>query len=374
MSPVAPAAGGGPFRGGPGDSVPPLLGEMQRHTQRSLNDGWLLLFGVPLVGFLLPQVAGMREGLGPAGALFWLSVVHGSVVAGVIWVSLRDWGRRRHLFSVGASSPRLGWTGYVLISAGAGYACAFGGAWLWYRVTGLPVDWSVCERCGWISLILVCAMTQYYLCLYVRADLDFASVRAAELRDTTRRIHLQSTTCRQEPEAVLGALAVLRGLVETSPAAAVRHAQSIALVYRYVLRESTRELVILRDELALLERHADLLAARCGRALRVEIRIETGQLDRFLVVPVTLHALLESAAQSARPTTQTPQGLTVALRLDGARLRFEFGPTDGTFDTLDTEAYRALDARITAIVGVPCIPIRGAGATSVSVPLLPITH
>jgi len=355
--------------------MPPAVREMRQHTQQRLNDGWILLFGVPIIGFLLPQAAGLRHALDPRGALFWASIAHGSFVSLLIWLGLRNWGRRRHLSSVWVRRPHLGWAGYVLTSAAAGYLCAYGGVWVWYAATGLPQDALVAQKCAWIALILVCVMTQLYLCLYVRADLGFASMRAAELRAKATRIRLQSSTYRQEPEAVLDALAILRSLVQTSPEAAVRHAQSIALVYRYVLRESSRELVILRDELALLDRHADLLAARGGPNLNVEIRIDSARLERYLVVPVTLHTLLEIAAQSTMPVNaRDPASLTITLLIERNRLRFAFGPTCETFDVADTEPYRALDARASAIVGAHCTAERRSGTTVVSVPLLPITH
>lgn len=334
----------------------------------------MLLLGVPVVGFLLPQASGMRRGLDPGGMLFWASVAHGALVTLVIWVGLRDWGRRRHLFSVGASRPRFGWAGYVTMSAAAGFGCAYAGTWLWYQLSGVPVDLLACLRCGWISLILSCVLTQFYLALYVRADLRFASARAAELRDRATRIRLQSSTCRREPEAVLDALAVLRSLVQSSPAAAVNHAQSVALVYRYVLRESTRELVILRDELALLARHAELLAARRGRALHMDTRIAPEHVDRFLIVPVTLHTLLEIAVPAIRPVEGGPAGaLHVTLEVEGSHLRFAFGPAH-EFAVADSDAYRAVDARVLAVVGARCAVAHRAGITSVSVPLLPITH
>lgn len=355
--------------------MPPAVGEMRRHTQRRLNDGWILLFGVPIVGFLLPQMAGLRRDLDPGGVLYWASVAHGAFVSLLIWVGLRNWGRKRHLSSVWVRRPHVGWAGYVLISAAAGFFFAYGGVWVWYRATGLPHDVRVAQSCGWMALILVCVMTQLYLCLYVRADLGFASVRAAELLAKANRMRLQSSTYRQEPEAVLDALAVLRGLVQTSPKVAVRHAQSIALVHRYVLRESSRELVILRDELALLDRHANLLAARGGRALTIEIRIDPGRLDRYLIVPVSLHTLLEVAAQSAMPIDAcTPGSLTLSLLVDRNRLRFAFGPACETFDVTGTEPYRALDARTSAIVGARCSAEHLSGTTVISVPLLPIVH
>ncbi len=355
--------------------MPPVVGEMRRHTQQRLNDGWILLFGVPIVGFLLPQLAGLRRTLDPGGLLFWASFAHGSFVSLIIWLGLRNWGRKRHLSSVWVRRPHVGWAGYVLISAAAGYFFAYGGVWVWYRATGLPFEALVAQTCAWMALILVCVMTQLYLCLYVRADLGFASVRAAELRDRANRIRLQSSTYRQEPEAVLDALAVLRGLVQTSPEVAVRHAQSIALVYRYVLRESSRELVILRDELALLDRHADLLTARSGRTLTIETRVDPARLDRYLIVPVTLHTLLEVAAQSAMPVDErAPGSLTLTLLVDRNRLRFAFGPGCETFDVTDTEPFRALDARTFAIVGAHCSAEHRSGTTVVSVPLLPIVH
>lgn len=355
--------------------MPPAVGEMRLHTQRRLNDGWILLFGVPIVGYLLPNAAGLQRALEPGSPLYWASIVHGSFVTLLIWVGLRNWGRRRHLSSVWVRRPHVGWAGYVLISAAAGYLLAYAGVRVWFRATGLPEDLLMAQRCAWMALILVCVMTQLYLCLYVRADLGFASVRAAELRAKANRMRLQSSTYRQEPEAVLDALAVLRGLVQTSPEVAVRHAQSIALVYRYVLRESSRELVILRDELALLDRHADLLTARGGRHLNIDIRIDAARLDRYLVVPVTLHTLLEVAAQSAMPVdARTPASLTLTLLVDRNRLRFAFGPACETFDVADTEPYRAVDARTSAIVGAHCSVEHSAGTTVISVPLLPIVH
>ncbi len=348
------------------------VGEMRHFTQTRLKDGWVMASGVPVVGFLLPRFAGLQDTLRADEPHFWLSILFASCITLVIWVSLRNWGRKRHLSSLWYARPYLGWSTYVLASAGAGFGGAYGGAWIWYQLTGLPLDLSVCGRIGWMSTILVCVLTQLYLCLYVRADLRFAARKAAELRDTEHRMRLQSSTYRQEPEAVLDSLAVLRNLVHIAPEVAVRHAQSIAGVYRYILRESSRELVILRDEIALLDRHADLLSARSGVRLSIVGGIEAARLDRFLIVPVTLHTLLECAVR-ARPGAASG-AMTITILIEDSRLQFRVEPADSADEFAGTPAYSALNARTVAIVGSGCTVEHRSGLTVVSVPLLPISH
>lgn len=351
------------------------VGEMRHFTQSRLRDGWVMAIGVPVVGYLLPRFSGMHANLRADELRFWLSILFSSSVTLIIWVSLRNWGRKRHLSSLWFARPYLGWSTYVIASAGVGYGGAFGGAWIWYRWTALPVDLLVCSRIGWMSMILVCVMTQLYLCLYVRADLRFAARKAAELRDTEHRMRLQSSTYRQEPEAVLDSLAALRDLVHGAPDIAVRHAQSIAGVYRYILRESSRELVILRDEMALLDRHADLLSARTGIRLSLVHGIEASRLDRFLIVPVTLHTLLECAVRH-HPTSATSatSAMTISMLIEDSRLLFRFAPAESTDGFARTSAYASLGARTVAIVGTGCTLQHRSGLTTVAIPLLPIAH
>ncbi len=348
------------------------VGEMRHFTQSRLKDGWVMATGVPVVGYLLPKFAGMQANLRVDELRFWLSILFSSTITLIIWVSLRNWGRKRHLSSLWFARPYLGWSTYVLASAAAGYGTAYGGAWVWYTWSGLPLDLAVCSRIGWMSMILVCVMTQLYLCLYVRADLSFAARKAAELRDAEHRMRLQSSTYRQEPEAVLDSLAALRKLVHGAPDVAVRHAQSIAAVYRYILRESSRELVILRDEMALLDRHADLLSARTGTRLSLVQGIEAARLDRFLIVPVTLHTLLECAVR-AHPKEQSAT-MAISMSIEDSRLLFRFERADTPDHFAGTPSYSALDARTVAIVGTGCTLHHRPGLTSVAIPLLPIAH
>jgi LytS/YehU family sensor histidine kinase len=208
--------------------------------------------------------------------------------------------------------------------------------------------------------------------LYTRADLSFANVRAVRLRAEEARALQLSIVYRQEPESILGAMRALRQLIYKDVQAAVCFAEELASVHRYILGESWRRFVMLREELEPLAAHQRLLQARFRTAFSLNITVPADAPERYLIVPASLHLLLENALlfEHFPATSPSPCVVDIAVHQCQIQLTYRWQPRP----TTRSEALRldGLAARIRTLIGLEMQVDRSGECVSVGIPLLPL--
>lgn len=332
------------------------------------EDLWVRRIGIPLTGFAVPAAGGILGPLPVDGWRYWAAIVYATAITFLVWHALRRWGFVRHGSRHWFEHPYRSWSNYLLVSILSGFVASYLAAVVWYLLIGMAVNWTVAGRVGWLAVILICVLMQLYISLFARVDLTFAASLSEQLREEDVRTRQAARAYRQEPAGILDALGALRDLIPVSPARAVRHAETIALVYRYVLRESIHDLVLLREELALVERHAELLAERLWSDLRVILAIPEEALDRYLVVPTALHSVLGACVRSGPATGADVVSIVFRLAADRLHVSIDPCPAAGGGATLE-----GIDARARETTGEGLEITRQGRATTCSVPLLPVS-
>lgn len=332
------------------------------------EDLWVRRIGIPLTGFAMPAAGGILGPLPVDDWRYWAAILYATGITFLVWHALRRWGLVRHGSRHWFEHPYRSWSNYLLVSILSGFVASYLAAAIWYLLIGMAVDWTVAGRVGWLAVILTCVLMQLYISLFARVDLTFAASLSEQLREEDARTRQAARAYRPEPSGILEALGALRDLILASPAKAVRHAETIALVYRYVLRESSHDLVLLREELALIERHAELLAERLRSDLRVILSVPEEALDRYLVVPTALHSVLGACVRSGPATGADAVSIVFRLVADRLVVSVDPCPAAGGRATLE-----GIDARVRETTGEGLEITRQEHTTTCSVPLLAVS-
>lgn len=104
---------------------------------------------------------------------------------------------------------------------------------------------------------------------------------------------LQALTARIRPHFLFNALNGVLGVIRSDPARAEQALEELAELFRALMRDN-RELVALKDELALCERYVDLEQLRLGERMLVRWKVDDG-CRAALVPPLLLQPLVENA-------------------------------------------------------------------------------
>ena len=105
-------------------------------------------------------------------------------------------------------------------------------------------------------------------------------------------------------------------LIESNSAKAKQFNDNLADVYRYILQNKARDLVLLGEELQFLQSYFLLLQIRFEKAVQLNINIRPEALDRYLIPPISLQVLAENAIKHNEFSEADPLLIGVDMQND----------------------------------------------------------
>ncbi len=149
--------------------------------------------------------------------------------------------------------------------------------------------------------LVLCATLAAGLLAYFRLLVKAFSPALAEAR-------LQALQARIRPHFLFNSLNAVLALIRRDPRRAERSLEDLADLFRSLMSDA-RQFVRLSDEIALLERYADLEQLRLGERLRITWELDSAPSDALLP-PLVLQPLLENAVyHGVEPGTATGEVL-----------------------------------------------------------------
>lgn len=108
-----------------------------------------------------------------------------------------------------------------------------------------------------------------------------------------------------DPHFLFNSLNVLSSLIDENPAQAQRFTASMSMIYRYVLEQKDKELVMVEEELNFAKNYCDLLKTRFEDSVSFDFTINENDLTSY-VVPLSLQLLLENCIKHNFATPAKP--------------------------------------------------------------------
>jgi two-component system, LytTR family, sensor histidine kinase AlgZ len=160
-------------------------------------------------------------------------------------------------------------------------------------------------------LLLLCALITGALLAYLRMVTKAFSPALAEAR-------LQVLQARIRPHFLFNSLNAVLSLIRRDPQRAERSLEDLADLFRTLMSDA-RQFVRLADEIALLERYADIERLRLGERLRITWQMDTAPPDALLP-PLVLQPLLENAVYHGVEPGTGPSDVVVQIERRGNRV------------------------------------------------------
>jgi two-component system sensor histidine kinase AlgZ len=149
--------------------------------------------------------------------------------------------------------------------------------------------------------------------------LGYLHLRAKAYSPALAEARLQALQARIRPHFLFNSLNAVLSLIRRDPQRAERALEDLADLFRTLMSDA-REFVRLADELALLERYADLEQLRLGDRLRIVWELDAAPANAMLP-PLVLQPLLENAVyHGVEPGTERGE-IVVAVERRGDRVR-----------------------------------------------------
>lgn len=168
----------------------------------------------------------------------------------------------------------------------------------WYKIfmNGV-VDWSVVRLSSIIILIAVFFLVNLYETVFLVRDVANDKLQQEQLERAKAEAELEALKNQIDPHFIFNSLNTLSHLIEEKPEKAKLFNDHMADVYRYILQNKAKDLVLLREEMLFMQDYFSLLKIRFEDALQLETEIDETLWDQYLIPPISLQVLLENAVK-----------------------------------------------------------------------------
>ena len=279
----------------------------------ALNDKWLRIIGIPVVGTIMHVVF---DGWPRAyDGLFWEHYLFGLFITLTLWE-----GNRANILLLRRLLPRyeqttrrlvlqtLGSIGFTLVAS----------VFL-NELHRLLLGGPLCAKGEFFSMFLLklvptFMVTSVYESSYFFGEWKRNLQRSEALARAGIQGELEALQRQLDPHFLFNSLNTLAAIIEPENEAAQQFVEQLADVYRYVLLSRDRATVPLAEELKFVDAYVALNKVRFRDDLLVEQRIAPGACQRA-VAPLSVQMLIENALKHNAVSPQSP--LCVTLRAEG---------------------------------------------------------
>jgi sensor histidine kinase YesM len=177
----------------------------------------------------------------------------------------------------------------------------------WYKIfmNGV-VDWSVVRLSSIIILIAVFFLVNLYETIFLVRDVANDKLQQEQLIRAKAEAELEALKNQIDPHFIFNSLNTLSHLIEEKPEKAKLFNDHMADVYRYILQNKAKDLVLLRDEMLFMQDYFSLLKIRFEEALQLELTVDETFWDQYLIPPISLQVLLENAVKHNEFSESSP--------------------------------------------------------------------
>lgn len=156
--------------------------------------------------------------------------------------------------------------------------------------------------------------------VYIYKGYQENKVKEQKIIAGTANAKFESLKNQIDPHFLFNSLNVLSSLIEENPENAQRFTTSLSKIYRYVLEQKDKELVLVEEELAFAKTYMNLLKMRFENSLFYELPT-TILNPEAKVVPLSLQLLLENTVKHNVVSEQKP--LHIRIFMEGNYLAIQ---------------------------------------------------
>ncbi|MBL7742615.1 MAG: histidine kinase [Chitinophagaceae bacterium] len=185
----------------------------------------------------------------------------------------------------------------------------------WYKVfSEKPANWNIITNSTLIILVAVVFITHVYETVFLVKESESEMIRNEQLERAKAEAELEALKNQIDPHFIFNSLNTLSHLIEERPDKAKLFNDNLADVYRYILQNKARSLVLLREEVDFLKSYFILLQIRFEKAVQLKMAIPENELDQCLVPPISLQILAENAIKHNEFSEAVPLLLEIEMK------------------------------------------------------------
>ena len=339
-----------------------------------LNDKTIRLIGIPFFGIVIPHVTGLFGTLTYRDYKYWTGYIFFIALAAIIWQ-----GNRYLMFR---TRKRFTWFDkpieklILLFMNNIFYTTPLTIAWicLWYRWADFEfIHWNTILIVALVNVMCVLFVIHVYETVFMVKEQQSEQVKNAELSRAKAEAELEALKNQIDPHFMFNSLNSLSYLISTDPAKAILFTENLADIYRYILAQKERTLVVLEDEFNFMEKYAELLRLRFGQALDIQKNFNGTTTKEYLVPPISAFVALENAVKHNEISERIPLQVYLSIDHDQLTISNKIQPKR-SIQHSSRIGLKNLDERFKIITGRGIYTENNNLTFNVTLPLIPLTR
>jgi len=154
---------------------------------------------------------------------------------------------------------------------------------------------------------------QYLEIIFLNREREYNLTRAEQLNVAKAQAELEALKNQIDPHFIFNSLNTLSYLITRDPQNARLYNDTLAKVYRYILGNKEKDLVLLKEEVEFISNYFYLLKIRFSESVNMEIEITDLAAEDFLIPPISLQTLVENAIKHNEFTEINPLTISVSV-------------------------------------------------------------
>ena len=164
-----------------------------------------------------------------------------------------------------------------------------------------------------VSLFVSAVHTGYFLLRRWRTSISEANelqLKTMELKEIAMQAELQSLKMQLDPHFMFNNFSTLSELINEDRETAIRFLENLSRVYRYMIQNLKKDIVLLSDEVAFVKAYCYLIHIRHNDNVQVIFDLNEDSMDLY-IPPIALQLLVENAIKHNIATKEQPLVITI---------------------------------------------------------------
>ncbi len=293
-----------------------------------LNDKIIKLFGITILGLIIPNITGLitnhlysfPELIACYAYFIFLSF---AIWQGDVWVMY--YMRRKFTWRYNKYYKVIG------ILCCASFVCSGTLSALLLIVWKLfskemYTNWPPVFNSAVIIVFSAIFITSIYENIFLNNERIYNLLMVEQLNIAKAQAQLEALKNQLDPHFIFNSLNTLSYLITKDPPSARLYNDALAKVYRYILSNKEKDLVLLKEEIEFISNYFYLIKIRFSDAVNMMIEITDLSAEDFLIPPISMQALVENAIKHNEFSDKAPLGINISVSAHYAVVKNEIHP------------------------------------------------